>query len=64
VVSDRVLFRVIDAGLIDGALVNGTARGIRGMAAHGLKYVQSGQAQSYIFLMIAGSALLVGWLLR
>jgi NADH-quinone oxidoreductase subunit L len=63
-VSDRVLFRGVDAGLIDGAMVNGTARSIRGLAAYGLKYVQSGQAQSYILLMIAGTAVLVGYLLR
>ncbi len=62
--SDRVLFRGIDAGLIDGVAVNGTARGVRALAAHGLKYAQSGLAQSYIFFMIAGAALLVGYLLR
>ncbi len=62
--SDRVLFRAIDAGLIDGAAVNGTARGVQALAAHGLKYAQSGLAQSYISFMIAGAALLVGYLLR
>jgi NADH-quinone oxidoreductase subunit L len=63
-VSDRVLFRVVDAGIVDGALVNGTARGVRGLAAHGLKYAQSGLAQSYVFFMIVGAAALVGYLLR
>ena len=62
--SDRVLFRVVDAGLVDGVLVNGTARGVRALASHGLKYAQSGLAQSYVFFMIAGAAALVGWLLR
>jgi NADH-quinone oxidoreductase subunit L len=63
-VSDRVLFRVVDAGLIDGAAVNGAARSVRALAAHGLKYAQSGLAQSYIFFMIVGAAALLGYLLR
>jgi NADH-quinone oxidoreductase subunit L len=63
-VSDRVLYRVVDAGIVDGAFVNGTARGVRGLASHGLKYAQSGLAQSYIFFMIVGAAALVGYLLR
>ena len=63
-VSDRVLFRGVDAGVIDGAAVNGTARAIRGLAANGLKYAQSGLAQSYIFFMIVGAVVLVGYLVR
>jgi NADH-quinone oxidoreductase subunit L len=62
--SDRVLFRVVDAQLIDGLAVNGPARGVRGLAANGLKYLQSGFTQSYIFLMIVGTAAIVGYLLR
>jgi NADH-quinone oxidoreductase subunit L len=64
VLSDRVLFRAVDAGIVDGAFVNGTARGVRGLAAHGLKYAQTGLAQSYIFFMIVGAAALVGYLVR
>jgi len=63
-VSDRLLFRGIDAGLIDGALVNGSARVVRGLAAHGLKYAQSGLTQGYIFFMIAGAVAIVAFLLR
>jgi hypothetical protein len=37
---------------------------VRALAANGLKYAQSGLAQSYIFFMIAGAAALVGYLLR
>jgi len=62
--SDVVLFRGIDAGLIDGVAVNGTARGVRGLAAHGLKYLQSGFTQSYVFLMIVGAVAILGYLLR
>jgi len=62
--SDRVLFRAVDAGAIDGIAINGTARGIRNLADHGLKYLQSGLAQSYVFLMIVGTAAILGYLLR
>jgi NADH-quinone oxidoreductase subunit L len=63
-VSDRLLFRGIDAGLIDGLAVNGTAQLVRGLAANGLKYAHSGLVQGYIFLMIVGAAAVVGFLLR
>jgi NADH-quinone oxidoreductase subunit L len=62
--SDRALFRVVDAGLIDGVAVNGTARTIWSVAAYGLKYLQSGLAQGYIFLMIVGTVAILGYLLR
>ena len=62
-VSDRVLYRAIDVGLIDGVAVNGTARGIRGLAAHGLKYLQSGLSQGYVLVMVVGAAAIVGYLL-
>jgi NADH-quinone oxidoreductase subunit L len=63
-VSDRVLFRGVDAGLIDGAAVNGTARAVRAIAANGLKYAQSGLTQVYIFFMLVGAVVLVGYLVR
>ena len=62
--SDRVLFRGVDAGLIDGVFANGSARAVRGVAAHGLKYLQSGLAQGYLVTMIAGALAIVAWLLR
>jgi NADH-quinone oxidoreductase subunit L len=62
--SDAVLYRGVDAGLIDGAAVNGPARAVRGLAAGGLKYVQSGLAQGYLVLMVLGMALVLGWLVR
>ena len=61
--SDAVLFRVVDAGLIDGVVVNGTARGVRAVASNGLKYAQSGLAQGYVFFMILGAAAILGYLL-
>jgi len=62
--SDRVLFRGVDAGLIDGIAVNGLARGIRAFASHGLKYLQNGLAQSYLLVVSAGAVALVVYLLR
>ena len=63
-VSDRVLFRVIDAGLIDGLGANGSARGVRGLAAHVFKYGQSGLTQGYLITMVAGTLAIIVWMLR
>ena len=62
--SDRVLFRTVDAGLIDGVAVNGLAKSIRALASGGLKYAQSGLAQSYVFYMMIGAVAILGYLLR
>ncbi len=55
------LWRVGDEKLIDGGLVNGSARlvGIVAVLARGL---QSGYLYHYAFAMIFGLAVLVGWL--
>ena len=53
-ISDRVLFRGIDVGAIDGLLVNGTARAVRSLAARGLKHLHSGLVQSYFVFVVAG----------
>jgi NADH-quinone oxidoreductase subunit L len=63
-ISDRILFRFFDTGLIDGIVVNGSARAVRALAANGLKYAHSGLAQAYIFLMIVGAVAIVGYLVR
>jgi len=63
-VSDRVLFRVIDAGIIDGIGANGSARAVRGLASHVLKYGQSGLTQGYLITMIVGALAIVVWMLR
>jgi NADH-quinone oxidoreductase subunit L len=62
--SDRVLFRRIDAGLIDDIAVNGLARSVRLVASHGLKYAQSGLAQSYLLLISLGVVGLLVYLMR
>jgi NADH-quinone oxidoreductase subunit L len=63
-VSDKVLYRVVDAGVIDGVGANGTARAVRGLAAHVLKYTQSGLSQGYLVTMVVGTLAIVAWLLR
>jgi NADH-quinone oxidoreductase subunit L len=62
--SDRVFYRVIDAGLIDGLAVNGLGASVRGLASSGLKYLQTGLAQSYVFSMLVGAAIILWYLAR
>jgi hypothetical protein len=54
----------VDAGLIDGVAVNGTALGVRGLAAYVLKHAQSGLAQGYLVTMLVGTLAIVLWMLR
>ena len=49
--------------MIDGAGVNGTAWAVRGIADRGLKYLQSGFAQSYVLVMLVGGAVLIAYLM-
>ncbi|MFO1465719.1 MAG: NADH-quinone oxidoreductase subunit L [Steroidobacteraceae bacterium] len=56
------LWRGGDQGLIDGALVNGSARGV-GWVASIMRYAQSGYLYHYAFAMILGLASLLLWLL-
>ena len=62
--SRNVLARGVDQGLIDGIGVNGVARAFRAVADDALKYAQTGYAQSYLFVMLVGGAILIGWLVR
>jgi NADH-quinone oxidoreductase subunit L len=63
-ISDRLLYRGIDLGLIDGVLVNGTARSVRAFAANGLRYLQSGLVQAYMLLMLVGAVAIVALMMR
>ena len=56
------LWRGGDEVLIDGALVNGTARTVSGFGSV-LRLVQTGYLYSYAFWMMIGLALLLGWFL-
>ena len=62
--SRNVLARGIDQGLIDGLGVNGVAAVFRSIADDALKYVQTGYTQSYLFVMLLGGAMLIGWLVE
>ncbi len=58
----RVLWKGGDEVVIDGVLVNGSARGI-GWAAAVVRHVQSGYLYHYAFAMIIGLSALLAWLL-
>ena len=62
-VSDRVLFGFVDVRIIDRTGVDGTAGFVRGVADRGLKYLQTGFAQSYVLVMLVGCVALVAYLL-
>ncbi|HUL46382.1 MAG TPA: NADH-quinone oxidoreductase subunit L [Steroidobacteraceae bacterium] len=51
-----------DQGLIDGAMVNGSAEGV-GWLGGVLRRVQSGYLYSYAFWMVIGLVVLLGWYL-
>ena len=55
------LWKVGDQAVIDGALVNGSARAV-GLLAAVTRGLQSGYLYHYAFAMIVGLAALVGWL--
>ena len=54
------LWKVGDQGLIDGALVNGTAHTV-GWVGSVVRRVQSGYLYAYAFWMVIGLAVLLGW---
>jgi NADH-quinone oxidoreductase subunit L len=56
------LWRRGDETVIDGWLVNGSARAVGALAAV-VRHVQSGYLYHYAFAMIIGLAVLLGWLL-
>ncbi len=55
-----ILWRIGDAMLIDGLVVNGSAR-IVGWFSGAVRGVQSGYLNHYAFAMVAGLILLLGW---
>jgi NADH-quinone oxidoreductase subunit L len=60
--SDTVLYRVIDQRLIDGLGVNGVASLVTNVADRGLKFLQTGFTQSYVFGMVVGAAVIVAYM--
>jgi NADH-quinone oxidoreductase subunit L len=59
--SDKVLWKRLDVGLIDGA-VNGLAAFWEGFAQRA-RYAQTGFVRSYVLLILAGAVAVVGYLL-
>jgi NADH-quinone oxidoreductase subunit L len=56
----QVLWRAGDVALIDGTLVNGSARTV-GWVSSWVRRVQSGYLYHYAFAMIIGVAVMLGW---
>jgi NADH-quinone oxidoreductase subunit L len=56
------LFRFGDRAIIDGALVNGSAKGI-GLISGALRQLQTGYIYHYAFVMVAGVLAFLTWLL-
>jgi NADH-quinone oxidoreductase subunit L len=56
------LFRFGDRAVIDGALVNGSAKGI-GLISGALRQLQTGYVYHYAFVMVAGVLAFLTWLL-
>jgi NADH-quinone oxidoreductase subunit L len=61
-VSDVLLYRVIDARIVDNYGVNGVANLVRNTAERGLKFLQTGMTQFYMFVMLIGGIALVAYL--
>ena len=58
----RSLWRVGDQTIIDGGLVNGTAKGV-GLLARVARRAQTGMLYHYAFAMVIGLSALLGWLI-
>ena len=59
--SDKVLFKTVDAGLIDGLLVNGSALLVSVVSAL-LRLFQNGMLRFYAYVFAAGAAAFVIYL--
>jgi NADH-quinone oxidoreductase subunit L len=60
--SEKVLWKIMDAGIIDDGMVNGTARFFQ-RSARSLRRLQVGDVQSYAFAMVVGIIAIIGFLL-
>ena len=57
-ISDKLLWKGMDSGVIDGAGVNGSARVARGIGAVG-SWLQTGQVGTYVFFFVVGVLLIL-----
>ena len=60
--SREFLWKVVDAGIIDGA-VNGVGAFVRGSAA-ALRHMQTGYVRTYAAWILLGGVVLVAWFLK
>ena len=58
-IARRVMADAVERRAIDGALVEGAARGVQALASGLLRHAQSGFAQAYLFFTVAGAAALL-----
>ena len=61
-ITANSLWRVGDEILIDGLLVNGTARVVQFFSGI-MRSAQSGYLYHYAFTMVVGLAIIIGWLI-
>lgn len=61
--ADVFCFRVFDAGLIDGMMVNGSA-GLTYYIGNLLRRIQTGNVQTYAFVFVLGLVLLIYYFIR
>jgi NADH-quinone oxidoreductase subunit L len=61
--ADVFCFRVFDAGLIDGIMVNGSA-GLTYYIGNLLRRIQTGNVQTYAFIFVLGLVLLIYYFVR
>ncbi len=61
-ISDKALFQLVDAGLIDGLLVNGSARASYAVGKT-LAKAQNGRLDIYALVFAAGVALMLYWII-
>ncbi|TAG78958.1 MAG: NADH-quinone oxidoreductase subunit L, partial [Betaproteobacteria bacterium] len=56
------LFKIGDRAIIDGAFVNGSAKGV-GLLSGVMRHLQTGYIYHYAFVMVAGILAFLTWLL-
>ena len=61
--SDKVLYRIVDMGVIDGALVNGSGRTL-GILGSLLRLLQNGLLRWYTYAFAFGALMILFYLLR
>jgi len=60
--SEKILWRIVDAGLIDGVAVNGSAKTVN-VVGRIARWFQNGYVQSYLFFFLAGVLVLLSIIL-